>query len=136
MMLWTTTCRPAGLPITENRRRMTDPVELARAVADVAADTLASNVTLLDISETSSFADVFVICSADNVRQLNALREEIIDELREQGVRTRRVEGEAEAGWVLIDYGDVIVHLLTVEQRDFYGLELLWSDAPVLLKIQ
>jgi ribosome-associated protein len=115
---------------------MTDPVEIARAVADVAADTLASNVTLLDISETSSFADVFVICSADNVRQLNALREEIIDELREHGVRTRRVEGEADAGWVLIDYGDVIVHLLTQEQRDFYALELLWSDAPVLLKIQ
>lgn len=115
---------------------MTDPVEIARAVAEVATDTLASDITLLDISKASSFADVFVICSADNVRQLNALREEIIDELRAQGVRTRRVEGQAEAGWVLIDYGDVIVHLLTAEQRNFYGLEALWSEAPVLLKIQ
>lgn len=115
---------------------MQDPVEIARTIADVSADMLASDVTLLDISEISSFADVFVVSSADNVRQLNALHRQIVETLRDNGVRPNRVEGVADAGWVLLDYGDVVVHLLTQEQRDFYRLEDLWGDAPVLLKIQ
>lgn len=115
---------------------MTDPVEIARAVAEVASDRLASNITVLDISDLSTIADVFVVCSADNVRQLNALREEITTQLRTQEVSPRRVEGAAESGWILMDYGDVIVHLFTDEQRSFYRLEDLWSEAPTLLKIQ
>lgn len=115
---------------------MTDPVEVARKVAEVSADMLASDITLLDISKISSFADVFVVGSADNVRQLNAIIRRVTAELREEGIRPHRTEGVAEAGWVLIDYGDVIVHLLTQEQRDFYRLEDLWIEAPVLLKIQ
>lgn len=115
---------------------MTDPVEIARTVAEVASDTLASNITVLDISELSTIADVFVVCTADNVRQLNALREEVTTQLRDQEVSPRRVEGAAESGWILMDYGDVIVHLFTNEQRDFYRLEDLWAEAPTLLKIQ
>ena len=115
---------------------MTDPVEIARTVAEVASDRLASNIAVLDISQLSTIADVFVVCSADNVRQLNALREEVTTHLREQNVSPRRIEGVAEAGWVLMDYGDVIVHLFTAEQRDFYRLEDLWAEAPTLLKIQ
>lgn len=115
---------------------MTDPVEIARTVAEVASDRLASDITVLDISELSTIADVFVVCSADNVRQLNALREEVTVQLRDHKVNPRRVEGQAESGWILMDYGDVIVHLFTSEQRDFYRLEELWSEAPTLLKIQ
>lgn len=115
---------------------MTDPVEIARTVAEVASDRLASDITVLDISELSTIADVFVVCSADNVRQLNAIREEVTTQLREHQVSPRRVEGVAEAGWILMDYGDVIVHLFTNEQRSFYRLEELWSEAPTLLKIQ
>ena len=115
---------------------MTDPNEIAREVAEVASDTLAANITILDISQISSFADVFVVCSADNVRQLNALREAIVTRMNEQGVRTRRAEGMAETGWVLLDYGDVIVHLFTEEQRSFYRLEEVWSEAQKLLVIQ
>ena len=115
---------------------MTDPIEIAREVAEVASDTLAANITILDISQISSFADVFVVCSADNVRQLNALREAIVTRMNEQGVRTRRAEGMAETGWVLLDYGDVIVHLFTEEQRSFYRLEEVWSEAQKLLVIQ
>lgn len=115
---------------------MDDPVEIARRIAEVASDALASNITLLDIHGLSSFADVFVVSSADNVRQLNALQERILRSLREDGVRPQRVEGTPDSGWVLIDYGDVIVHLLTEDQREFYRLEDLWSEAPVLLKIQ
>lgn len=115
---------------------MTDPVEIAKRVADIASDSLATNITLLDISEVTSFADVFVICSADNIRQLNALREDIVDGLREDGQRPRRTEGVAETGWLLLDYGDVIIHLFTEEQRAFYRLDDVWSEAQKLLVIQ
>lgn len=115
---------------------MTQPVELARDIAEVSAEMLASDITLLDISEVSSFADVFIVTTADNIRQLRALQREIIDQMRGRGVRPQRIEGEPEGGWVLVDYGDVIVHLLTREQREFYRLEDLWIEAPVLLKIQ
>lgn len=115
---------------------MTDAVEIAKLVADIASDALATNVTLLDISEVTSFADVFVICSVDNVRQLNAVREDILDGLRENGVRPRRSEGVAETGWILLDYGDVVIHLFTEEQRAFYRLEDVWSEAQKLLVIQ
>ncbi len=118
------------------RRPKADPGDISRKIADVATDTLASDITLLDISELSSFADIFVVCSADNIRQLNALREAIVLELRDEGVQPIRVEGVAEGGWVLIDYGDVVVQLLTPDQRAFYRLEDLWLEAPVLLKIQ
>lgn len=97
---------------------------------------LASDITLLDISEISSFADVFIVTTADNMRQLRALNREIVEKMRERGVRPQRVEGEPEGGWILLDYGDVIVHLLTRDQREFYRLEDLWIEAPVLLKIQ
>lgn len=115
---------------------MTDPVEIARTIAEVASDRLASDIAVLDISELSTIADVFVICTADNMRQLNALREELTTQLREHEVSPRRVEGVAEAGWILMDYGDVIVHLFTVDQREFYRLDDLWAEAPTLLKIQ
>lgn len=111
-------------------------VETARDIAEIAADMLAADITLLDISELSSFADVFVVCSADNPRQLNALRDELVVQLRENNTRPHRIEGAAESGWILIDYGDVVVHLLTRNQREFYRLEDLWIEAPVLLKIQ
>jgi ribosome-associated protein len=118
------------------RSPMTDPVEIAREVAHLASETLATNITVLEISQLSTIADVFVVCSADNPRQLNALREAVIDGLREQDVRPKRVEGLAETGWILLDYGDVIVHLFTEDQRAFYRLEDLWSEAQKLLVIQ
>lgn len=115
---------------------MNDATETARAIAEIASDALASDITILDVRGRSSLTDVLVIGSADNVRQLNALRERVLRELRESGTRPRRVEGSAESGWVLIDYGDVIVHLMTLDLREFYRLEDLWTEAPVLLKIQ
>src|SRR5437870_3752807 len=115
---------------------MTEPVDIARRIAEVASDALATNITVLDISPLSSIADIFVVCTADNVRQLNALRETIITELRKERVSPDRVEGVAEAGWIVLDYGDVIVHLFTEQQRQFYQLENLWAEAQRLLVIQ
>ncbi len=119
------------------RRRPTiEAVELARDIAAVSSEMLAADITLLDISELSSFADVFIVTTADNIRQLRALQREVVGRMRERGIRPRRMEGELEGGWILLDYGDVIVHLLTRDQREFYRLEDLWIEAPVLLKIQ
>jgi ribosome-associated protein len=118
------------------RRSTIEAVELARDIAEISAEMLAADITLLDISELSSFADVFIVTTADNMRQLRALQREVVGQMRERGVRPRRVEGELEGGWIVLDYGDVIVHLLTRDQREFYRLEDLSIEAPVLLKIQ
>ncbi len=122
--------------VHSRRRSKIESVELARDIAEISAELLAEDITLLDISDLSSFADVFIVTTADNLRQLRALQREILEQMRARGVRPRRTEGEPEGGWILLDYGDVIVHLLTREQRGFYRLEDLWIEAPVLLKIQ
>jgi ribosome-associated protein len=115
---------------------MQEPIEIARDVAQIASEALATNVTILDISQLSVIADMFVVCSADNARQLNAIRDDILQGLQEQGIRPRRVEGVAETGWILLDYADVVIHLFTEEQRQFYRLEDVWSEAQTLLVIQ
>lgn len=113
-----------------------DPANLARQIAAVASDALASDIIVLDIQEISTITDYFVICSADNVRQLRAIAEHIEREIRSEGVRTDRREGIPDTGWMVLDYGAVIVHIFTEEQRAFYRLEELWADAQRLLVIQ
>lgn len=115
---------------------MTDPAGLARRIAAIASDALATDIQVLDIRELTTIAECFVIASADNVRQLRAMGETIARELREEGVRPNRREGLAETGWLVLDYGSVIVHLFTEDQREHYRLEDLWSDAQRLLVIQ
>lgn len=115
---------------------MIDPIEIAREAAHLASDALATNITVLEVSALTSLADVFVLCSADNVRQLNAVREQVITGLKERGISARRTEGAAETGWILLDYGDIVVHLFTDDQRDFYRLEDVWAEAQTLLVIQ
>ncbi len=77
-----------------------------------------------------------MICSAENERQLRAISEAISVKLAESGVRPERVEGTPASGWVVMDYGDAIVHIFDVDQRAFYRLEALWAEAPTLLVIQ
>lgn len=115
---------------------MTDATTLARRIAQIAEDARATNIVVMDISRLSTLADVFVLCSVDNVRQLGALFNTLTGKLREEGIGQRRGEGVAEAGWILLDYGDVIVHLFTESQRAFYQIDGLWGDAPRLLVIQ
>ena len=110
--------------------------ELALAIADLISDTPASNTLVLDIHEASAFADYFVICSGENERQLRAIHRGVADELASRGMRPQRTEGTATSGWLLLDFGDVIVHIFSEDQRAFYRLEDLWADAHVLLAIQ
>lgn len=118
------------------QRLVIEPTDLARRIAAIASDALATDIQVLEIRELTTIADCFVIASADNVRQLRAMGETIARELREQGARPDRREGIPETGWIVLDYGSVIVHLFTEEQREHYRLEDLWSDAQRLLVIQ
>ncbi len=110
--------------------------ELAIRIADVIVETPASDTLVLDLHRISPVADFFVICSGANERQLRAIAGDVLEQMAEQGSRPLRTEGDAQSGWTLLDYGDVIVHILDVDQRAFYRLEELWSEAPTLLAIQ
>jgi len=103
---------------------------------DAAADKKASDVVLLDIREISVLADYFVICTGANPRQINAIRSAVEDKMAELRVQTRGREGGAETGWVLLDFGDVIVHIFGPMEREFYRLERLWSGAPTVVYLQ
>lgn len=109
---------------------------MALRLAEVISDTPAANTLVLDIQAISPVADFFVICSGENERQLRAIGRTVVEQMAESGVRPERSEGTADAGWILLDYGAVIVHVMDVEQRAFYRLEELWSEAQTLLAIQ
>lgn len=102
---------------------------------DLASDKKAADIVLLRTSEVTTMADYFVICSGRSDRQLQALAKGIVDELREAGIRPLGVEGRGAARWVLLDYGSVIVHLFAPEEREFYGLERLWSNAAQVVRL-
>jgi ribosome-associated protein len=119
------------------RRIDIDAADLARKVADIASQELATDILVLDIQHLSPIADCFVIASVDNVRQLRATADAVDQELRDSdNIRPIRREGPPDSGWVVMDYPGVLVHLMTNEQRDFYRLENLWADAHRLLVIQ
>lgn len=109
---------------------------LAVDIADIIAETPAADTKVIDIHEHSSIADVFVICSGENERQLRAIYRAVIDEMGQANHEPLRTEGDTLSGWMLIDYGDVIVHVFDEELREFYDLEGRWENAPVLLSIQ
>src|SRR5215218_2929001 len=109
---------------------------LARRIVEIASDKQASDIVLLDIRPVATVADYFVVASTMSDRQMTAVVRNLEDVLRDEGIRPLRVEGKADSGWVLIDYGDVIVHLFSVEQRAFYRLEELWSTAVPLVRMQ
>lgn len=103
-----------------------------REIALVAASTLdkkkAIDIVVMDIKEKSSFADFFVIASANSERQLVTLADEVEDRLAEESILVKSIEGRENSGWILMDFGDVIVNLFTVEQRDRYNIERVWGD--------
>ena len=113
-----------------------DSAEVAKLIADVAVDKKAADVVILDIRSQSVIADYFVICSGSNPRQIQAIAGAIEDKLGEIHVATKGFEGTAENGWMLLDAGDVIVHIFGPLERDFYRLERLWSAAPTVVYLQ
>jgi ribosome-associated protein len=109
---------------------------LARRIVDLASDKKAADIVLLEIRELTTLADYFVICSGSSERQLGAIAAGIDDGLRDEGIKPVGREGSANAHWMLLDYGSVIVHVMAPPERDFYQLERLWAEAPLLLRLQ
>lgn len=102
---------------------------------EAASEKQASNIVLLDMRGVCSFSDYFVISSGDSDRQIDAIADEIEKALEPHGAKRLHREGSAEAGWLLLDYGSVIVHIFAPEQRDFYQLEEFWERATTVVKI-
>ncbi|MFP5220034.1 MAG: ribosome silencing factor [Actinomycetes bacterium] len=107
-------------------------VELGLTAAQAAADKLATDILLLDVSEQLVITDVFLLASAPNDRQVKAVVDEIEDRLRALGAKPVRREGVQDGRWVLLDYAEVVVHVQHQEERVFYALERLWKDCPVI----
>jgi len=105
-------------------------VELALTAAQAAADKLAKDITVLDVSDRLAITDCFVLASADNERQVKAVVDEVEEKLRLGGVKPLRREGEREGRWVLLDFVEIVVHIQRAEEREFYDLERLWKDCP------
>jgi ribosome-associated protein len=105
-------------------------IELARAAASAAADKIATDIVALDVSEHLVITDAFVVASAPNDRQVRAIVDEIEQRLHGLGAKPIRREGLREGRWVLIDFGEIVVHVQHDEDREYYALERLWRDCP------
>jgi ribosome-associated protein len=113
-----------------------ESLKIAQRAVEIASDKQASDIILLDIQSIASFADYFVLLSADNMRLINSLVEDIALQLKLEGVNIMHKEGTVESGWVLLDYGDVLIHVFSPEERDYYRLEELWKEATPLVQVQ
>lgn len=109
-----------------------EAISTARLAAQAAADKLATDIVALDVSDQVVITDVFCLCSGANDRQVRAIVDSVEDRLREAGSKPLRREGEREGRWVLLDYGDVVIHVQLAEERVHYALERLWKDCPLV----
>jgi len=107
-------------------------IELAEAAVSAAADKLATDLRIVDVSDQLAITDCFVLAAAPNERQVKAVTDAIEERLLTLGVKPVRREGEREGRWVLLDYLDIVVHVQHAEERAFYALERLWKDCPIL----
>ena len=115
---------------------MMNTLDTARLIVDAIAGKLGSDILLLDISEVTLLADYFVIATGDSSRQLDALAADIRQQVKQQdNVTPHSTEGSADSGWVLLDYGGIVVHLFSPAQRQRYQLEELWSSARTVVRI-
>ena len=107
-------------------------VDLVVTAARAASDKLAQQIVAFDVSDQLAITDAFLLVSGTNDRQVKAIVDEVEDKLRELGAKPVRREGERDGRWVLIDYGEIVVHVQHEEERQFYALERLWRDCPVI----
>jgi ribosome-associated protein len=109
---------------------------VARTIVSVLEDKKGEDIVLLDIHEISDFADYFIICSGTSDRMLQALADGVMEQVKDQYHFRGRVEGVPQDGWLLGDFGDVILHLFSPDRRDYYHLEDLWNKGKILLRLQ
>lgn len=112
------------------------PLDLARNLVESLEDKKGEDIVLLDLQGLAPIGDFYVICSADNERTIRALADAVVQDLKRRRSAKPRLEGTAQEGWVLVDFGSVVVHIFSNSQRAYYRLEELWSGAKVLLHVQ
>ena len=112
------------------------PIELARTITTIIEDRKGEDIVLLDIQKISDFTDYFVICSGTSDRMIDALANDVVKQLRTEDKVRGSVEGEPHDGWILVDYGSVILHIFSPNRRQYYNLEELWSAGKTLLHLQ
>jgi ribosome-associated protein len=113
-----------------------DPLKLAHTIVDALEEKKGEKIILLDIQKVASFTDYFVICTGTSDRMLDALAKGVEEKVRTEHHKKGRKEGAGVAGWEVIDFGSVIVHLFAPEKRSYYKLEELWNEGKVLLRLQ
>jgi len=116
--------------MTSASETTTDTAARVRVAVDSALDRKAQDLKVLHLGPVSDFTEYFLICSGTSQRQVQAIADAILENLKKEGVRPLHVEGQRGGNWVLLDYGDVVIHVFQPEPREFYGLERLWADAP------
>ena len=110
-------------------------LQMAHRIVELASDKKASDIVLLDVRGQTTMTDYFVICSGASDRQLNAISDGIIEGLKDEGDPPLSREGDASSHWLLVDFGGVIVHVMSKPEREFYQLEKLWSEASLLVHV-
>jgi len=125
-----------GLSTTFSRRCFLDGLALARSLVRTLEEKKAEGILLLDVQGLCSFADFFIICSASSERMLRALKESVVETAHQEYRISARSEGRSESGWVLVDLGSVITHILSPTRREYYNLEGFWKEAKVMVHIQ
>jgi len=111
--------------------------DLAKQIVDLASEKQASDIVMLDLRNVSLLADYFVVCSGTSERQINAIVDDIVEQVRDNAHRRPlRREGIPSSGWILLDYGEVVVHVFAPAEREYYRLEDLWSDATPVIRVQ
>ena len=106
--------------------------DLANSITELIFNKKGYDVKILELRDITSIADYFVICSADSDTQVKAIADEVDKKLRDEGIKSWHTEGYRSLNWVLIDFVDVVVHVFKKESREYYNLEKLWGDAPVV----
>jgi len=112
-----------------------EALELARRVVDLAEDKKAADIVLLEVRTLTTMTDYFVICSGGSERQLRGIADGIVEGVKETGMRPIGREGGPTDHWLLLDFGSVVVHVMATPEREYYALEKLWSEAPLLLRV-
>ncbi len=111
-------------------------IEITRLVIEALEEKKAENIVLIDIHEIASFTDYFIICSGTSDRMIDSLADGVMESAKHKADLLGKKEGQASSGWVLVDFGDIIVHLFSPDQRDYYRLEQLWEKGKILLHVQ
>ncbi|MFZ6018162.1 MAG: ribosome silencing factor [Chloroflexota bacterium] len=115
---------------------MLKPIEVARSIVNTLEDKKGENILLMDIQDIATFTDYFILCSGSSERMIESLADAVLENVKKEFQMIGKKEGYAQGGWVLVDLGDVIVHLFSPEQREYYRLEELWSQGKILLRLQ